>query len=187
MLEWNVVAMGLVIFFARLCDVSIGTIRTLVTVQGRTMFAFILAIFEITIWISVVSTVIHQIKEKPLLIVFYAFGYATGNALGIIVEQKLAFGLIILRVITRRAGPAIADYLRQQGQPVTTFTGEGMKGPIEELYIVCRRKDLQWILPEVKNQDQSAFYVVEQARDVSKVLKPSFTALGGWCSIGKRK
>jgi uncharacterized protein YebE (UPF0316 family) len=146
-----------------------------------------LAIFEIAIWISVVSAVIHQIKEKPLLIILYAFGYASGNAPGIIVEQKLAFGLIILRVITRRAGPAIADHLRQQGQPVTIVTGEGMKGPIEELYIVCRRKDLQWILPEVKKQDQSAFYVVEQARDVSNVLRPTFAHLGGWRAIGKQK
>jgi len=116
-----------------------------------------LAFFEITIWISVVSAVIHQIKEKPLLIILYAFGYASGNAPGIIVEQKLASGLIILGVITRRAGPAIADHLRQQGQPVTIFTGVGMKGPIEELYIVCRRKDLQWILPEVKNRTRAHF------------------------------
>ena len=77
MFELGVVTTGLLIFFVRICDVAIGTIRTIVTVQGRTVVAFILALFEITIWITVASTVIHQIADQPLLIVFYAFGYAT--------------------------------------------------------------------------------------------------------------
>lgn len=183
----NVILIGVFVFFARICDVSIGTIRTIVTVQGRTVIAFFLAVVEVTIWITVVSTVIHMVKEKPLLIVFYAFGYATGNVVGIIVERRLAFGLIILKVITRRAGKGLTEFLRGLGQPVTVFQGEGMKGPVEELYIVCRRKDLRWILPEVKHQDPDAFYVLEQARDVSKVLRPTYAPIGGWRAVGKRK
>jgi uncharacterized membrane-anchored protein YitT (DUF2179 family) len=70
---------------------------------------------------------------------------------------------------------------------VTVFTGEGMKGPVDELYIACRRKDLRWLLPEVKKQDPDAFYVIEQARDVSKVLKPSYAPIGGWRAVVKRK
>ncbi|MGB5984343.1 MAG: DUF5698 domain-containing protein [Desulfobacterales bacterium] len=178
---------GLMVFAARICDVSLGTIRTIVTVQGRTLTAFCLAIFEIMIWITVVSTVIHQIKEKPLLAVFYAFGYATGNVVGILVERRLAFGMIILRVISRVAGESIAAGLRRMGQPVTLFRGEGMRGPVCELYIACRRRDLKWILAEVKNLDAEAFYVVEQARDVSKVLKPVHTHLGGWRALNHRK
>ena len=73
------------------------------------------------------------------------------------------------------------------GQPVTVFVGEGMTGPVLELYIACRRKDLKWILPEVKKKDQKAFYVMEQARDVSKVLRPIYSPIGGWRSVHKRK
>jgi len=187
MAELNVICMGFFIFLARICDVSIGTIRTIVTVQGRTVIAFFLAVFEITIWITVVSTVIHQITAKPLLVIFYAFGFATGNVVGIMVERKLAFGMIILKVITRTAGNAISGRLREMGQPVTIFTGEGMKGPVDELYIACRRKDLRWLITEVKKHDPDAFYVIEQARDVSKVLKPTCAPIGGWRAIGKRK
>jgi len=187
MIDLNVLLTGLLIFFARICDVSIGTIRTIVTVQGRTVIAFFLAIFEIVIWVTVASTVINQIKEKPILVVFYAFGFATGNVVGIIVERRLAFGFIILKVITRDAGSAIADSLRQKGQPVTLFVGEGMEGPVTELYIACRRRDLKWILPEVREMDKEAFYVVEQARDVSKVLRPILSPIGGWRSRYKRK
>ena len=86
MFETHILLTGLFVFVARICDVSIGTIRTIVTVQGRTTIAFMLATFEITIWVTVASTVINQIKDKPLLVVFYAFGYATGNVVGIMVE-----------------------------------------------------------------------------------------------------
>jgi uncharacterized protein YebE (UPF0316 family) len=177
----------MIIFVARIFDVSIGTVRTIVTVQGRTVIAFVLAIFEIVIWITVASAVINQIKEKPVLVVFYALGFATGNVVGILVERRLAFGFIILKVITKNAGPEMADSLRKKGQPVTSFIGEGMAGPVTELYIACRRRDLKWILPQVKKMDEDAFYVVEQARDVSKVLRPIHSPIGGWRSRSHRK
>lgn len=71
---------GMIIFFARVCDVSLGTIRTIVTVQGRTVIAFFLGLVEVVIWISIVSTIVLTINNSPVLVVFYAFGYATGNA-----------------------------------------------------------------------------------------------------------
>jgi len=187
MFEGPILLTGFIVFLARVCDVSIGTIRTIVTVQGRTVVAFCLAIVEITIWILVASAVIHQIKDQPLLVVFYAFGYASGNVVGILVERRLAFGMIILRVITRSSGNAIAKRLRAEGQPVTIFMGEGMRGPVAELYIACRRKDMKWILKEVMTLDPNAFYVIEPARDVSRVLKPTHVHLGGWRAVTKRK
>jgi len=187
MFEGPILLTGLIVFVARVCDVSIGTIRTIVTVQGRTIIAFCLAIVEITIWILVASAVIHQIKDQPLLVVFYAVGYATGNVVGILVERRLAFGMIILRVISRSAGKAIAEVLRDKGQPVTVLMGEGMRGPVAVLYVACRRRDLKHILKDVKAEDPGAFYVVESARDVSHVLRPTHTHLGGWRGITKRK
>ena len=187
MFDPHILLTGVIIFLARICDVSIGTVRTIVTVQGRTTIAFILAIFEITIWVTVASTVINQITDKPLLVIFYAFGYATGNVVGIMVERKLAFGTTILRIITPNAGPAIAAHLRKNGQPVTVFRGEGKHGPVNELYIACRRRDLKWILPDVRCIDPKLFYVIEQARDMSKIYRPIYSPLGGWRAINNRK
>jgi uncharacterized protein YebE (UPF0316 family) len=167
--------------------VSIGTVRTIVTVQGRTTIAITLAIFEIIIWVTVASTVINQISDKPLLVVFYAFGYATGNVVGIMVERRLAFGTTILRIITPNAGPEVAAHLRENGQPVTVFRCEGMNGAVDELYIACRRRDLKWILPDVQRIDSKLFYVIEQARDMSKAYRPIFSQLGGWRAISNRK
>lgn len=81
----------------------------------------------------------------------------------------------------------MAETLRAKGQPVTIFMGEGMRGPVAELYIASLRRDMKWILPEVKAKDPQAFYVLEAARDVSWVLKPTFAPLGGWRALSKRK
>lgn len=187
LIDSNIVVTGAAIFIARIIDVSIGTVRTIVTVQGRTVIAFCLAIVEISIWVTVAGTVINQIKDQPWLVIFYAFGYATGNVVGILVERRLAFGLMVLRVFSRDKGNVIAQALRDCGQAVTVFMGEGMHGPVAELYIACRRRDIKWILPEVKTRDPNAFYVLESARDVSRVLKPTFVPLGGWRTASKRK
>ena len=187
MFETSILVTGLIVFVARICDVSIGTVRTIVTVQGRTVIAFCLAVVEISIWLTIVSTVIHQVKDNPVLIAFYAFGYATGNVVGIMVERKIAFGITILRIITRTAGAEIAAYLRGKGQPVTIVQGEGMHSPVHMLYIACRRRDLKWILPQVQQIDPDLFYVIEQAREIRKVLKPVFSPIGGWRATDKRK
>lgn len=187
LLNSQVLLTGLLVFVARICDVSIGTVRTIVTVQGRSVLAFCLAVFEVTIWITVVSTVIRQIAEMPILAIFYSLGYATGNVVGILVEKRLAFGMIILKVFTQKDGKAMADEFRQGGQPVTVFQGEGMTGPVTQLYIVCRRRDLRRLIPRVREIDNNAFYVVEMARDVSKIYKPVHTPLGGWRQRHNRK
>jgi uncharacterized protein YebE (UPF0316 family) len=186
-MDLQVLMTGLLIFIARICDVSIGTFRTIVTVQGRSLLSFFLAIAELLIWITVVSAVIHKIRDAPVLALFYAFGYATGNVVGIALERKIALGMTILKVITKSAGKTIADRLRALGQPVTIFFGEGMHGPVQELYIAFRRRDVNKNLKVVMEEDPDAFYLTEMARDVRKSIRSSSFRFTGWRSIGKRK
>lgn len=185
-IDTHILATGLFVFFARILDVSLGTVRTIVTVQGRSVIAFFLAVMEILIWISVAGTVISQTHDKPILGIFYALGYATGNVIGILVERKLAFGLIILKVITSKTGTGLTQALRKKGQPVTVFHGEGMNGPILELYIACKRRDLKWMLPLVRTMDPEAFYIIEQAREMKKSLFQTGHTFP-WQSADKRK
>lgn len=187
MLDVATLTTGIIVFFARICDVSIGTVRTIVTVQGRMAFAFVLAVAELIIWITVAGTVIHQLKEKPILILFYAFGFATGNVVGILAERKLALGQIVLKVITKIDYQPLADRIRKMGQAVTVFQGEGMTGPVYELYIVCRRRDVKGLIPIIKEEDPTAFYIMEQARDVSKILQPIYQQVTGWRALRKKK
>lgn len=186
-MEASIIITGMLVFIARVVDVSLGTVRTIVTVQGRMTIAFVLGLFEISIWITVVSTVISQINQSPILVGFYALGYATGNVVGIIVERRLAFGAIILRIITEESKAEIIAAMKKLFLNVTSFSGMGSMGPVTEMYVVCRRRDLKIILPKIREIDPNAFYVTEQANDVSKVLRPFNTPVTGWRSVFKKK
>lgn len=167
---------GLAVFVARVFDVSIGTVRTIATVQGRMVLAFFLGIIEVVLWLVVVGTIINRIQTSPILILFFAVGFATGNVVGIIVERELAFGPIILKVITNRKDAEITSMFQSFFLNVTRFRGEGLYGPVTELYVVCHRRDLRILIPAIRNIDANAFFVTEQAREVSRDLKPMCTS-----------
>jgi len=138
--------LGIVIFLARVVDVSMGTMRTISIVQGRTKIAFVLGFLEVSIWLMVISAVVNDVMTKPLLGIFYA-SVLHGNVVGIKLERRLAFGHIIFRVISTCNGRKIADKVRDSGYAVTTFEGEGKCGAVTMLYVVCRRRDLNEIIP----------------------------------------
>lgn len=178
---------GLLIFCSRIVDVSLGTLRTISIVQGRKWMAFWLGFFEVILWLIVISAVIHRIQDNPVLGIFYAFGFAAGNMVGIELEHWLAMGHIILRVISREHSKELTACIRVNGFSVTVFHGEGKDGPVDELYIVCRRRDLKPLLRLVQDIAPDAFYVTEQAGAVSKIYRPVMQQVTGWRAIFKRK
>src|SRR5512139_976235 len=166
------ILLGIVIFLARVTDVSMGTMRTISIVQGRTRIAFLLGFIEVSMWLVIISTVIRSISEKPILGVFYALGFSTGNVVGIILEKRIAFGHIILRIISMKSGKEIAEKIRNSGHAVTTFEGEGLSGPVTMLYVVCLRKEQNDVVQVVKSIEPEAFYTVDMAGTVSKIYRP---------------
>jgi uncharacterized protein YebE (UPF0316 family) len=186
-MNWYILGIGALIFFARIVDVSIGTLRTMVTVQGRIRLAFVLGFIEVTLWVTIISAIVKNIQTAPVLAVFYGLGFATGNAVGILAERKLGLGHVALRVFTRVNGEELAENLRDQGQPVTIFHGEGRSGPVGQLMMVCGRKQVNAILEQVCAHDPDAFYLVEFARDVSRLPAPLCSSPTGWRAVLKKK
>ena len=89
-LDLTTIITGILLFFARVVDVSMGTIRTISIVHGRTKMAFFLGFLEIGMWLAVISAVVSKIYERPILGIFYALGFSTGSVVGILIEKKLA-------------------------------------------------------------------------------------------------
>ncbi len=187
MFSVEILLLGVLVFLARMVDVSLGTLRVMFLVQGRSGLAFLLGFCEVAVWVTVVTAVIQNVREKPVLGVFFALGFATGNVVGIAVERKLALGKLVLKVITRSAGERLADLLRADGYRVTTFEGRGMRGPVTELYIVCNRRQVSRILDVVRREDPEAFYITEAAREVSEPPEPDPASAGGWLAGLKKK
>lgn len=183
----NIWLLGIAVFFARVVDVSLGTLRTISIVQGRTKLAFFLAFIEISVWLMVLSAVLPKVVETPLLGFFYAFGFASGNVVGILVEKRLAMGYINFRIITSRFANEITNTLREKGFAVTTFEGQGKDGVVTEIYVATERKNLPGLIKLVKGIEPDAFYIVEQAGIISKIRRPTMVPATGWRSVQKKK
>jgi len=183
----NIWLLGVLIFFARIIDVSVGTLRTISIVQGRTKIAFFLAFIETSVWLVVLSEVLPKVVQAPILGVFYAFGFASGNVVGILVEKRLAMGYINFRIITGKYAKEITNTLREKGFAVTNFEGEGKDGKVTEIYVVSDRKNLPGLIKIVKGIEPDAFYIAEQAGLVSKIRRPTMVPTTGWRAVQKKK
>ena len=133
----SIIQLIFITYFMRICDVSLNTIKTISVVQGRIAMAVVLGFFEVLIWVTVVSQVITRLGDYPILGVAYAAGYATGNAVGIVIDRFMALGTSVVRFISQHQGYSVADALRSSGQPVTTFDGEGRDGHCLLMYAIC--------------------------------------------------
>ena len=178
---------GILVTLSRVIDVSLGTIRTISIIHGRIKTAFILGFFESAVWLVVVAGIVAVVKEQPILGVFYAFGFALGNAVGILLERRLAFGHAAIRIVSHENGANLASTLRAAGYSATTFPGEGMLGPVTMIYILTSRKEIPHVLRLVRTTDPDAFYIAEQAGLLTKPTRPIMPQRTGWRGVLKKK
>lgn len=132
---------ALFVFAARITDVSIGTMRTILLVKGQRKIASVLGFFEVMIYLIVLGKVVGNI-DKPVLIFAYCLGYATGNIIGSKIEEKLSIGRVIAQVIVKDTMEELVQSLRDSGFGVTIFEGEGMEGKSYMLNIILDRKQV---------------------------------------------
>jgi len=183
----NTIIIGVVIFFARIIDVSIGTMRTISIVHGKIKTSFVLGFLEVSIWLAVISVVMMKLKENPYLGIFYAFGFATGNVVGIMLEKELAFGTIVLRLVNVHNGEALAERLREKGFNATVFKGMSNPGVREDVSLICRRKDIKEVIRLAETVEPGVIYTSEQAGVQIKKSHPFIQTKTGWRGIFKKK
>jgi len=177
---WTV---AVLIFVLRMCDVSIGTMRTISVVDGRTRLAVLLGFVEVLIWVTALSEVIARVHENFFLAFAFAGGFAAGNAVGITAEKRLAMGSCVVRLISSRIGDALADAVRPTGRMVTTFLSSASDRQL--VYVICARRDLSRLLTAARGVDPDLFYAVErfpQTSEATPLFQPT-----GWRSVLKKK
>ncbi|MFO7608636.1 MAG: DUF5698 domain-containing protein [Candidatus Krumholzibacteriia bacterium] len=174
------------IFLARVTDVTLGTLRTIAVVGGRGVTASVLGFFEVSIWITVITQVMQHL-DNPWTMLGWALGFATGNAVGIVIERRLAMGHLVVRVISRERGPDVAAALRALGQRVTEFTGHDPDGDVALLYAVVPRGALRRLAAAARGIDPECVVVSEDVRGFEAAVRPTVTHRGGWRSRSKRK
>jgi uncharacterized protein YebE (UPF0316 family) len=155
------------IFFLRIGDVSLSTLRILLAMRNQKMLVPLIGVAEVTIWIFAVGNAIRHL-ESPWHVLGYALGFATGSMVGMWIEEKLAIGLATMQIISRKNTETLAEALRALGCGVTEFEGSGREGPVEVIYTVVQRRRIRQVLDVVERWDPDAFITVSEPREIRR-------------------
>ncbi len=165
------VILPLLIFFARICDVSLGTLRVIFISRGFRKIAPLVGFFEVIIWLLAIGQVMQNVGNFASYIA-YGGGFAAGTYVGMAVEERLSLGTVVVRVITQRDAAPLEKALREMGVGLTSMDARGATGPVRVLLSVCRRQDLSQVLACINEHQPGAFFTVEEVRTVKEGIFP---------------
>ena len=155
------------IFALRVSDMTLDTLRVLTVMRGRKGIAWILGFFQSSIFVLAITSVLQNL-DNPLNILGYAAGFATGNVVGMFIEEKLAIGHLQLSIISPARGAAIAERLREAGYAITEIPARGKDGMVTLLSCSVLRKSADQVRGIVNEIDDSAFITSEDVRPVRR-------------------
>ncbi len=159
------------IFFARVFDVSMGTIRMIFISKGLKLLAAVIGFFEVLVWIIAISQIMQNLTNVFTYIA-YAGGFATGTYLGIFLENRIAFGKVIVRVITRRDANDLIEEIKDKHYGVTKIAAEGSTGEVALLFMLVERSMVNELINTIHQFNPRAFYTIEDVRFVSEGIFP---------------
>jgi uncharacterized protein YebE (UPF0316 family) len=165
------VILPLLIFFARICDVTLGTIRVIFISKGFKYIAPFIGFFEVIIWLLAIGQVMNNITNVASYIA-YGGGFAAGTFIGMAIEEKLSLGTVIVRVITSHEANDLVDFLRADDYGVTVIDATGSTGPVKVLFMVLKRQDLGRVTGIIRQFQPNAFYSIEDVKSAAEGVFP---------------
>lgn len=159
----------LFIFFARIVDVSLGTLRIIFVTKGMRSVAPFVGFVEVLVWLLAISRIMQDLDNWACYVA-YAAGFASGNFIGMLIEEKLAIGHEMIRVITRKDATQLIGELRAKGYGVTSVKAEGIEGEVAVIYIIARRSMIKTVLDDINAFNPRALYTVESIKYVNKEI-----------------
>jgi uncharacterized protein YebE (UPF0316 family) len=162
------VVFPLLIFFARLCDVSLGTLRGVLASKGKRQIVPFIGFFEVLIWLLAISQIMANLTNVMCYLA-WAGGYATGSYLGLLIEEKLALGLQVVRIITNQEYESLTNALTDSHLGYTIFDGQGARGPVKMIFTIVKRKEVRRVADLIREHNPNAFFSVEDVKSASGV------------------
>jgi uncharacterized protein YebE (UPF0316 family) len=172
------VVLPLLIFLARMCDVTLGTLRNVFISKGLRNVVPVLGFFEVTIWLISIRQIMKYL-DNPLCYIAFAGGFAMGTYVGLFVEKRLAIGMQVLRVIINQNAQPLIDILQQANFGVTIIDGHGAKGPVKIILTIIKRKDIDFVRQLINQTNPQAFYSIEDIRVANQGVFPNHTSPSG--------
>lgn len=173
---FNYFVLPFLIFLARICDVSIGTVRIVMVAKGQKMWAPILGFFEIMVWLMAISRIFANL-DNWVCYIAYGLGFATGNYIGLKIEEKLAMGIVKIQIITRKTATQLIESLKASGYGLTYHDAKGGTEDVSIIYSIIKRIELPKVVEQIKTYNPNAFYSIEDVRFVSHGIYTGRTPL----------
>ena len=155
------------IFILRLLNMAVDTVRALMVMRGRKPIVWLLGFIQTMIYVVVLNTIIQDLGNWINLLM-YAAGFASGNVIGMGVEERMALGHAHVQIISTQLGTAIAERLRQDGYAVTEFSGRGRDGTVTLISAAVLRKNIEIVRSIVEKVDESAFISAENLNPIRR-------------------
>jgi uncharacterized protein YebE (UPF0316 family) len=172
------VILPILIFLARICDVSLGTIRVIFISKGIRYLAPIIGFFEVIIWLLAIGQIMNNLTNFVAYIA-YGAGFAAGTYIGMVIEEKISLGLVSVRIITKKDPGELIQYLRLNNYGVTSLDGEGGTGKVKMVFTIIKRQDLPHVVEIIKQFHPNAFYSVDDVKSVGEGIFPENRLPGG--------
>jgi len=169
MFKWFI--LPLLIFLARICDVSLQTMRIVFISRRMKFIAPLVGFFEVLIWLAAIQQIMQNLNNVVCYIA-YAGGFAMGSFIGIHIEKRLALGISLVRVITKKESNALVEHLRSKNYGVTSIDAEGGKGKVNIIYMIVRRREVERVIEIIRTFNPKAFFTIEDISQVSEGIFP---------------
>jgi uncharacterized protein YebE (UPF0316 family) len=167
----DVILWALFIFVFRMANVALGTVRTLLVMRGERILATSLGFVEALFFVVAVGKAVQDLGNLVNLLA-YCVGFAAGTWVGMILENRLALGYVLVHIVSLQKGRRIALALREKGYGVTEMLGEGRAGRVGIIDVVAKRKDVPLITSIGREVDGNAFITVQEPREVYRGYIP---------------
>ena len=161
------VLLALLIFGLRIVDMALDTLRILFMVRERRKLVWVCGFFQALVFVIALTTVLSNL-DSILNILAYAAGFATGNVIGMYIEERLALGHIQLTIISSSRGAAIAEQLRASGFAVTELPARGRDGVVSLLTVNVIRRNVSTAETIALENDPEAFITAEEVRPMRR-------------------
>ena len=165
----------LAIMLARIVDVSIGTLRIIFVSRGMKILAPLCGFFEVLIWLLAIGQIIHNLTSWTHYLA-YATGFAIGNYIGMIIEERLAMGMLAVRIITQKEASPLIQALRDHNIGNTSLDAQGVTGKVALIFIIIPRNLLEKVENLVRKFNPNAFVSVSDIRSVREGYFPPHPA-----------
>jgi len=165
-------------------DQTIGTMRLIFLSKGMKYVAPFLGFFEVIIWLLAVGQIMQHL-DNWLSYIAYGAGFATGNFIGMLLEEKISLGTVIIRVILSRQSPELINELKSQNFGLTLVDAEGSKGSVKLIFSIIRRKELSNFIDTIHQYNPNAFYTIEDVKSANEGIfrrSNSRTVFGSFAS-----